>query len=121
MRTFVSWSAVLLSALVVALVAASTRVAAAQSPAAVTAQPAVYAGGTNAGAIQNVAWRRYAYRPYYGGYAYRPYAYNVYRPYYNGYYNAQPYYYGGYYPRPYYNNYYAGPGVRYGWRGGYYW
>ena len=113
------------SALVAALVVAGAKVNAAEPAAPGKVRPAVYTAAPDAGAIQNIAWRRYAYRPYYGGYAYRPYAYRAYQPYVYGGNYAQPYYYGtyyrGYYP-PNYGNYH-GPGVRYGWRrgGAYYW
>jgi hypothetical protein len=113
------------SGLVVALAVVSSHADAAQPVAATKIQPAVLTGNANASPIQNVAWRRYAYRPYYGGYAYRSYPYRVYRPYYNGgYYGGYyqpPYYYGGYYP-PYYSGYNYAP-YRYGWRrgGAYYW
>jgi hypothetical protein len=106
------------SAFVLLLTAASAEAAVAQQrQVSATAVPAVYAALPGAVPVQNVAWRRYAYRPYYG-----PYAYNAYRPYYGGVYYRRPYVYGAYYP-PYYGNpyyggyYYGGPYYGVGWRG----
>lgn len=115
-----------LAAAVLGLVAVVPQVAGAETP----ASPAVYRAADEGLSVTPVRDYRYAYRPYYGRYPYRPYA--AYRPYYYGPYvrpyaayrpYAYPYgvyppYYGySYYrPMPYYGGYYTygRPGFSFG-------
>lgn len=99
-----------LAAAILGMLALVPQVASAQVPIS-TAEYRVADEGVVVTPVRS--YRYGAYRPYYGRYAYRPYA--AYRPYYGYRPYVRPYYgYRAYPPAPYYGGYYGRPGFSFG-------